>query len=231
MWWLTVFLAQAAEPGPQDEGAAQGEEAPNYEEMIVTATRTTRAAELALNAEIRELGYLPGVTFGGRTQYISAQVWKPRITVYHAGFVEVRGRRVTPMAPLSEYGLPGASGVWQNKRETSAQEDRVRRGVEGEVRDWQDALRSQALMKRQLVVRNTCVMLWEGQEQPEVRRESLAALWLNTSDTAEGAIIRGVVLNYIDEVVQESASPYLPEELERINDAHSFGQPFEPMEP
>ena len=75
------------------------------------------------------------------------------------------------------------------------------------------------------------VMLWEGQEQPEVRRESLAALWLNTSDTAEGAIIRGVVLNYIDEVVQESASPYLPEELERINDAHSFGQPFEPMEP
>ena len=229
MWWLMVFLAQAAEPGTQDEGEALGEPQPGYEEMVVTASRTTRAAELALNAEIRELGYLPGVTLGGRTQYISAQVWKPRITVYHAGFVEVRGRRVTPLAPLSTSGSPGVSGVWQSKRQTSAQEDRVRRGVETEVRDWQEALRSQAMVERQLAVRNACVLLWEGQAQPAQRREALADLWLNTSDTQEGAIIRGVVLNYIDEVVQESASPYLPEELERINAAHSFSQPFEPI--
>jgi hypothetical protein len=85
------------------------------------------------------------------------------------------------------------------------------------------------MVERQLAVRNACVLLWEGQAQPAQRREALADLWLNTSDTQEGAIIRGVVLNYIDEVVQESASPYLPEELERINAAHSFSQPFEPI--
>lgn len=236
MWLLSTFLAQAVDPEPKVDDAPTGQaEGPEpdseepYTEMVITAAKSTRAAELALNAEIRELGYLPGVTLGARTQYLSPQIWKPRITVYHAGFVEVRGRRVTPMAPFSDTGLAGVSGVWQSKGQATGQEDRVRRGVEAEVRDWQDALRAQALVERQLAVRNDCVLLWEGQASPEVRRQALAQLWLNTSDTPEGATVRGIVLGFVDEVVQESGAPYTAAELEDINVQHRFAHPFEPI--
>lgn len=258
MLWLTLLLAQesdlepkagsepvqAPEPAPEPAPVPAPEPvpepappAPEYAEMLVTATQTTRSAELALETEIRELGYRQGFSRSGRTQYFSAKVWQPRITVYDAGFVEVRGRRVTPMMPMgesvpvSDAVLPGASGVWQSKRQARGQEDRLRREVEGEVRDWQQAIQAQTLIERQLATRNSCVMLWEQQTDAAARRQALADLWLNTSDTPDGQVIRGVVLNYVDEVVQESANPYLPEELERINAAHDFAQPFVPMDP
>lgn len=71
-WWIpSLAQAQAPEPG--------------YEEMVIIATRSTRAAERALDAEIRGMGYVPArVQIGGRTQYLSAQIWKPRLTAYQA---------------------------------------------------------------------------------------------------------------------------------------------------
>ncbi|MFT5587734.1 MAG: hypothetical protein ACI9VR_005347 [Cognaticolwellia sp.] len=106
----------------------------------------------------------------------------------------------------------------------------MREGIEGEVRDWQQATQAQALVERQLESRNTCVRTWEGEGDAVARREALAALWLNTSDTPEGATVRSVVITYIDDVVQDSESPFQPEELEAINAAHSFEQPFMPIE-
>jgi hypothetical protein len=217
--------------------------APAYADMLVTATKSTRAAELALDTEIKDLGYLRGSTRNGRTQYFALRVWKPRVTVYEQGFVEVRGRRITPMAPISDTSLagasgmpgvnaaPGVSGVPQSKRQANRQEDLVRAELESPVRDWQQATQAQALLERQLESRNTCGLSWEGEGAPELRREALAALWLNTSDTPEGAAIRGVVLGYIDEIVQASGTPYTQEDLDRINAAHSFEQPFEPIAP
>lgn len=169
MWRFIPVIALAAEPVPQSEPSHEPAQEPAPEpaveesappadaEMLVTATLKRRAAELALNEEIRELGYLPGVTIGGRTQYLPVQVWKPRVTVYEAGFVAVRGRRMTPMGPPTSPGQVGASGVWQSKRQAKGQEDRVRRELAAEVTDWQQAIRAQALLERQILVRERCL--------------------------------------------------------------------------
>ena len=267
MLWLTVFLAQEPNPEtppetpaaeipaaetpaaetpaavpevlePQPaEPATPPPAAPAYDELLVTATQTTRSAELALDTQIREMGYRRASSRSGRTQYLSPKIWKPRVTVYEAGFVEVRGRRITPMmpvaetAPLSDEALPGVSGVFQSKRGRASQEDLVRAQVSGEVRDWQRAIQAQALLERQLATRNSCVLVWEQELDPASRRQALAELWLNTSEAPEGAVIRGVVLTYVNEVVQESETPFLPEEVERINAAHSFDSPFDPYAP
>lgn len=255
MWWLRAILAQEPEPVPpvnEEPSAAPAEpqaepqaevpappraEAPNYTEMLVTATRSTRAAELALDQDIRDLGYLPGLRIRGRTQYLSPRVWKPRVTVYSEGFVEVRGRRITPMAPISETApvsataLPGVTGTTQSKRQRDAQEDLLRRELAPEVRDWQQAIGAQALLERQLASREACLQIWEGSGDAATRRAALAELWLNTSDSPEGEVIRGVILGFVDEVVQESDAPYSESELKQINAQHSFEQPFVPMEP
>jgi hypothetical protein len=174
-------------------------------EIVVEARQTVSEARAQLDGELEELGYPGGVDLGGRTLYIHPQLWKPKVTVYDSGFVRVKARTVTPLMVAGA----GVHGVFSSPRIARGAEQRVLDAIHPELTDWREALieYGQALRHEQLLAELAAL---ESLPLPMARAHA-TRLWMNTADTPEGAVVRGLVEDWAEGVLGDDFVDHLLE--------------------
>lgn len=252
MWWMAARVA-TAEPN-QTPPRPDGQEARDSDEMIeviVSGQRLSEANE-AVRERLHGEGYFKLIGLGERSFFVNSRPWKPWVMVHEQGFARIRGVPVMPLPPgpstmLDPYGepLPKPSGgvtanfQTQSMRAVRNQRERLAEKLEPLLADVRDAHWEIAKFDRIAAVRDSLARIWFDETSPEgvvlpnpaARREAIAALWLHTEPDEAGALIRGVVGTFIDEEVQTSSDPFLPDEVAEVDAARSCTEPFSPALP
>jgi len=228
------------------------------DEIIIEAERSVVAARAALDAEVRDLGYVSGRQSGDTSRYIHPQIWRPRVRIYDDGLMEVRTWRRTPLmlAPLMptqplnpDEGSPlnlndglgwqqgtdstgvNANGLSASDRTTHRMEADVLLAVNDSVRAWQDAIRERERLYRVEELREKMHTTWGSAQPPEDRRAEILSMWLNTTDNDDGERVREMIEVFIDDTIQPSATPLTDEEVDAANIKRTFERALAPAAP
>jgi hypothetical protein len=240
-------------PPPSEAGAeADPEQRPGegtIQEIIVFGELEVAKRRRALHAELKSQGYREKkVKDDGTAVWRPEDPWKPSVEVHDEGFVTMRRSPVrfesyvkgdSParwIACIPPFGLMciRVGGQVVSKRKLDAQKARVADGMDAEVDAWSAAV-MQTAMHRKIHVELPAALdaTWAAGSPleaggpplptPADRRRALAEHWATRACTPEGAAVRQVLADFIENVVQASPDRLPADEVAAANARSACG--------
>ena len=224
---LSLARAEDAPPPPPAEDGTIVIEEGSPEEL-------RRRAELF--QELRDGGYRKGKRRGDFTVFNSYVPWEPRVLVHDDGWILVKrapprihapGRSFADEGKKREYlwcliaptACVSVGGWVVSDAKLGPRIAEVYDRTHDEVRSLNDAVARRAMETRlNTQIPADLEAIWGRADAPvEERRRLLFLYWDTRTDTPEGDAAREAIHAFLEGVVQVSATPYTPEELERLN--------------
>ena len=231
---LALALAEDA-PTPPTPPAPEEE----VDEVMIIYDREVARARDALKLKLREGGYKRSERHGDYTVFKNDTPWHPQVWVHDDGWVSLRRQppRVhSPGHAFADQGSPlnylwciptlmtacVSVGGWAiGERKYSAIKSDVLEGTREEVRALNDAVVREHLGQRLYRdIPTDLDTIWRDTTQAaDVRRRVIFLYWDSRVENDAGFAAKEAIRAYILGVVQTSAEPFTPEELQALNDA------------
>ena len=204
------------------------------ETVVVTADRIEARAFAALIKEFEAKGWrLHRMRSDGFAVFKHSDEWKGAVMVGPQGSIEVRRPVVHDLRAGFGLVVVFVSGqMLPSKQKLRGPRRRVLEGVEGALRDYQQALTAASETAREHQLLGALKALWErgtplvGDGPPldhAGRRAAALDYWATRTETAAGRNSQAVVSRWFMEVVQRSERPLTPEEIRDAEARRSDG--------
>lgn len=237
-------------PAPAEVDPAQQPGDGTIQEIVVFGEMEVAKRRRALHAELKAQGYREKKVKGdGTAVWRPDDPWKPSVEVHDEGFVMMRRSPVrfesyvksdSParwIACIPPFGLMciRVGGQVVSKRKLDAQKARVADAMDAEVDAWSTAV-MQTAMHRKIHVELPAALdaTWArgapleaggpALPSPADRRRALADHWATRACTPEGAAVRQVVADFLENVVQASPDRMGAEEVAAANARSACGE-------
>jgi hypothetical protein len=240
---MVLFLSMLTGWAQDDAGSGSGSGNPAegreqievraHEQITVYDVRVAERRQ-AIVQELRQLGYTQVKREDGRAVFRSDVSWHPDVLLYDDGFMLLR-RPPPRFAPPDAPGLAGSplacvlllpctrvGGLFVSGRKLEPQKSEVALQTHDVIESWRTAVVDDAMRERLSVGIPTLLdAIWLGGTGPDGeslptpadRRAALLDFWATRSDTPEGDEARAIAATYIEQMVQTSDTPLLPDEL------------------
>jgi hypothetical protein len=230
MWW-SVLTALAQEPDGA-EGREDIEVTANEQITVYDMRVAERRQEIV--KELRALGYTQVKRENGRAVFRSDVAWHPDVLLYDEGFMLMR-RAPPRFEPPKAPGIAGSplacvlllpcthlGGFLVSGRKLEPQKSEVALETHDVVEAWRSAVVDDAMRVRLSVgIPALLDAIWLGGTAedghalpgPADRRKALLEFWATRSDTPEGHEAQGMAATYLEQMVETSPTPLLPEEV------------------
>lgn len=186
-------------------------------EVVVEEQLSAEELRVVLDDTILDQGDRDGARRDGHTVYRPEAWWNPVLRVYDSGIVTAKHNPVA----VARAALFGELRILKNA------EGRVVTSIHPDLFEWNEGISREAMDLRYQMLFEAFEALWERGEPlmgraPVLtvaeRREQLLAFWATRTDTPEGEIVRGLVVDFLEAVVQTSEHPLTGAEIEEAEE-------------
>ncbi|MFN7143708.1 MAG: hypothetical protein ACK4YP_08040 [Myxococcota bacterium] len=206
------------------------------ETIEVTDSQEVLRRRAAVFQELVDEGYTRRIRRDDRTIFLSEDPWKPRVIVHDDGWVYFKRQPPRLHAPgrsFADQGTPASYllcivmptscisvGGWLvSPRKLGGVQASVMDETKDEVRAMNDAVARRELGRRlNEDIPRDLERVWARVELPAAQRRALLfEYWDLRTDTPEGESAKRAIEAFLRGVVQQSDTPFTPEELAALN--------------
>lgn len=242
LWmWGTAWAQET--PGPPPDAPPQVEPDEPPDETIYVYDHLVAQRKDEVEFALRDLGYRRVRSSDGREVFVNEVAWKPQIVFDDDGWMRVKrgpvqvgkpelpgiwkgplGYAVCVVAPTSCIRV---GGLVISQKKLQWHKTEVLESIQPAMAAYEEAVVERAMATRTgQEVPEALDALWERGvpftgnvplPDPDQRKAALLGFWLERADNTYGDRVRVVVEDYLNEVVQYSATPVTPQEVAQVN--------------